>query len=295
MNFAERVPSNEWAPLERTGEDPAEAWFKPNGEPFAVVFRVPQSRFHIEDLSQQLTLEDLLTAAAIATAEVESWQLGDETHFGLAGTNPELQRLLPLPSPDAPHLTIPVRLKPPTERVDLDVTPELWQSLDSRWKAILVVEAGIDSLRQSVEGLRMEMESEFRRSLGVEEKVHALQSDVAQWNKAKSRVHYTLPKAREFIHRATWASSLAERKRLEELFRTCIEPRIPFPQMDEERERMEHLQKDRQVLSALGSAVYQECRAVLSDIQRALSTLQRNAVERARKKRSAGREKGKHF
>jgi hypothetical protein len=58
---------------------------------------------------------------------------------------------------------------------------------------------------------------------------------------------------------------------------------------------MEHLQKDRQVLFATGNAIYQECRGITAEIQRALSTLQRNAADRARQKRSAGREKGKFF
>ena len=46
--------------------------------------------FEVEDLSQQLTIEDLLTAAAISNEEVESWQFGDECDSGLGGTNPEL-------------------------------------------------------------------------------------------------------------------------------------------------------------------------------------------------------------
>ena len=176
-----------------------------------------------------------------------------------------------------------------------EVPPEKWQALEALWKAILGLEASIEVLRISMDGLRSEMEAAFKKTLSVEEKVHALQADVAQWNKAKSRVHYALPKVREFIHRATWATGVPERKRLEELFRNHIEPRVPFPQMDEAREQMEHLQKDRQVLFAQGNTVSQECRGISGEIQRALSTLQRNAADRARQKRSAGREKGKHF
>jgi hypothetical protein len=119
---------------------------------------------------------------------------------------------------------------------------------------------------------------------------------VAIWNKAKSRVHYVIPKAREFIHRATWALGVPERKRLADIVRSHLEPRVPFPDVDAFREQLEHLQKDRQVLSGQGAAVTQECRAVLGDIQRSLGTLQRNAADRARQKRSARKwEKGKHF
>jgi hypothetical protein len=117
---------------------------------------------------------------------------------------------------------------------------------------------------------------------------------VAQWDKAKNRVHYALPKVREFIHRATFALAVPERKRLDEIYRNHIEPRIPLPDVDSVRAQLEHFQKSRQVLFAQGNSVYQECRGILGEIQRALSTLQRNAADRARQKRSAKREKGKH-
>jgi uncharacterized protein YoxC len=176
-----------------------------------------------------------------------------------------------------------------------EVSPEKWQALEALWKTILGLEVSIETLRLSVEGLRSEMEAAFRKSLAVEEKVHALQADVAQWNKAKGRIHYALPKAREFVHRATWASGLPERKRLGELFKSHVEPRNALPQMDEVREQLEHLQKDRQVLFAQGNSVSQECRGILAEVQRALAGLQRNAADIARKKRSAGRDKRKPY
>ena len=87
------------------------------------------------------------------------------------------------------------------------IRPEKWQALEACWRAILGLEASIDALRLGMGGLGSEMESAFKRSMTVEEKVNALQSDIAQWNKGKSRIHYALPKLREFIHRATWASA----------------------------------------------------------------------------------------
>jgi hypothetical protein len=191
--------------------------------------------------------------------------------------------------------------EPPTpaatraERGGQEVSPEKWQALEAQWKTILGLEAGLESLRLSMDGLRAEMEAAFRQSLNVEDKLNALQADVVQWNKAKSRVHYALPKVREFIHRAIWAAGVPERKRLDELFKKYIEPRIPFPQVDDAREQMEHLQKNRQVFIAHGNSVAQECRGILAEIRKTLGTLQRNAADRARQKRSAGREKGKHF
>jgi hypothetical protein len=176
-----------------------------------------------------------------------------------------------------------------------EVPPEKWQALEALWRAILGLEASIESLRIGVDGLRVDMEAAFKKALVIEEKAHALQSDVAQWNKAKGRIHYALPKAKEFIHRATWASGVPERKRFEEVFRSHIEPRVPLPQMDEVREQMEHLQKDRQVLFAQGNSVSQECRGILAEVQRALGTLQRNAADMARKKRNAGRDKRKNY
>jgi hypothetical protein len=298
VNFSERAPSSEWAPVNLLGDEIAEAWFKPDGEPLALVLRVPQSRFQVSDIGQQLTVEDLLSAAGISNDEVESWQFLDESHASMNGTNLELKRLLPPPPPEAAHLTVHVRLQLPAEAAvggTQETPPEKWQALDACWKSILGLEASIDALRLGMDGLRAEMEAAFKKSLTVEEKLNALQADVLQWTKAKSRTHYALPKVREFVHRATWALAVPERKRLEEIVESHIEPRIALPQVDEVRERLEHLQKDRQVLFSQGNSVNQECRGILTEIQRALSTLQRNAVDRARQKRSAGREKGKHL
>ena len=86
-----------------------------------------------------------------------------------------------------------------------------------------------------------------------------------------------------------------ERKKLEVVFKNDGEPRDPAVSAQSVREQLEHLQKERQVLFAQGNAVYQECRGILGEIQRALGGLQRNAADNARRKRSASREKGKHF
>ena len=127
-----------------------------------------------------------------------------------------------------------------------------------------------------------------------EEKLHALNADVAQWKKAKSRVHYGLPRVKEFIHRATWSMGTPERKKLEELVKNHIHPHIPFPQMDKVPEQLENLLKDRQILSAQGTTVYQECKGISAEIEAALRTLQSNATAIAHKKRTAPA-KGKFF
>jgi hypothetical protein len=129
--------------------------------------------------------------------------------------------------------------------------------------------------------------------LTTDEKVNALNADVAQWNKAKSLVLYAQPKVREFIHRSTWATGTPERKKLEELVKNHIRPRIAFPQMDQVVEQLENMLKDRQVLSAHGVSVYQECKSISADLQGALRTLQSNAAANATKKRGAARAKGK--
>jgi hypothetical protein len=299
VNVSERVPSSDWEPLTHQGAEIAQVWFKPDSEPLALVFRVSRTRLEADDLAQQPTVEDLLQAAGISNEEADTWQFLEEFHVGMDGTNLEVKRVLPPPPPDESYLTIHLRLKPPTqartEGEAQELTPEQWQALDATWKTILGLEASIDALRLSMDGLRMEMESGFKKTLNVDEKVHCLQSDVSQWTKAKNRIHYGLPKVREFVHRATWAHAVPERKRLEEVVKNNIEPRIPLSDMDDIRERLGHLQKDRQVLFAQGNAVNHECRGLLAEIQRALSTLQRNAVENQRRKRSAGRNKGKHL
>jgi hypothetical protein len=299
MNFSEQPPSKQWAALKYRGEKFAEVWFKPEGEPFALTFRIPQTSFDLPGIGQLLTPENLLKAVAIAAEEVESWWHEDVTHAGSNGANPELSRPLAPPPPDVDHLTIYVRLKPPPQAIapkesgESEIPLAKWQDLVGRWNAILVLEATVDTLRQRMEALRSEMEASSRKMLTADEKVHALNADVAQWNKAKSRVHYALPKAKEFIHRATWAMGLPERKKLDELFKHDSPPQISLAQVNQVREQLEYLLKDRQVLSAQGVAVSQDCQSISAEIQGALRTLQSNAAANARNKLAAARKKGK--
>jgi hypothetical protein len=301
VDSSEPVPSDDWAAVEHLWDDVAEAWFRLEGGRPMFRFRVPRDRFRPADAGPGPTLGTLLGAACIPAEEVESWHLGDAPHPGGDETAPEPGDPLPPPPSGVTHLTVYVRLRSPA-RPDAqdaggvpDVSAEHWQAFDALWKAILGLEAGIDAARLGADGLRAELEAAFRRPLAAEEKLHALQADVAQWTRAKARLHHALPKVREFVHRATWAAATPERKRLGEIVREHVEPRVPLPRLDHVRERLEHLQKDRQVLAAQGTAVAHECRGILAEVQRALGTLQRNAADRARQKRSAGREKGKHF
>lgn len=274
MEPADFLPE-ERAVLKFDGRDVAEAWYQAEGEVPILVVRI------LRETPQDLTLDRLLSAASVPAGEVESWRV--------EGLSEILSLSEPLPS--AP-ITLFIRLK---AAEDQDIPMEQWQALEAAWQTIIGLEAIIDSSRLGMEGLQSEMNAAFKRQMTVEEKLHALQADVAQWNKAKSRVHHALPKVREFVHRATWALAVPERKALEDVFKQYIETRKPHPEMDRVRERLEHFQKDRQVLLAQGNAVNQEGRAVLGEIQRALSTMQRNATDNARRKRSASKEKGKHF
>jgi hypothetical protein len=301
VNFSEQPPSKEWAALKYRGETIAEVWFKPEGEPFSLTLRIPQKSFQIPGVGQRLTAENLLKAVGIANEEVESWRHGNASHSGMDGPNPELGHPLPPPAQDVTHLTIYVRLKPPAgavarkESCEPEITPAQRQDLKARWNAILGLEAAMDTLRISMESLRTEMEASSKKTLTADEKVHALNADVAQWNQAKHRIFYALPKVRDFIHRSTWAMGTPERKQLEEFFKNDIRPDIPVAEMDKVQKQVENLLKDRQVLSAQGVTVYQECKSVSAAVQGALRTLQSNAASNALKKRAATRKKGKFF
>jgi hypothetical protein len=301
VNFSEQPPSKHWAALKFRGEKFADVWFKPEGEPLALHFRIPQNSFHIPGMGQRLTTENLLRAVAIAPEEVESWRHGGVTASAPDGSNPQLRDPLPQPPPDVTHLEIYVRLKPPPQAVarkesgEQEIASAKWQDLEARWKTILGIEATMETLRISMEGLRAELEASVKRPLTAEERLHALAADMSQWNKAKSRVHYALPKAREFIHRATWAKGTPERKRLDELFKNPVGAQLPVPQMESALEELEILRKDRQILSAQGVTVYQECKGISAEIQGALRRLQSNAAARATKKKGASGAKGKSF
>jgi hypothetical protein len=166
-----------------------------------------------------------------------------------------------------------------------DVSLDQWQALEALWRSILGLEANIESARLSANAVRGDMEAAFRQSLAVEEKLHASQADVSQWTQAKNRIHYSLPKVREFVHRATWALASVERKRLEEIVKTHVEPRVPLPDADKVREEMEHLQKARQVLLGQGNSVQAEGRGLVAETNRILGNLRRTAADNARKKK----------
>lgn len=296
MNFYQHPPSKEWATLKFKGETFAEVWFKPDGEPLILRFRILQNSFQIPGLSQHLTVENLLKGVGQAIEDVETWRYGDVSYDGMSGSNSELKAPL-VPPVEEVSLHLDVIFKPSPqlvavqENTSTEVSPATWQNLEVRWNTLLGAEASIETLRLMMEGLRAELEAATNRSLTTDEKVHGPNADVAQWNKAKNRVRYALPKAREFVHRATWAMGTPERKKLDELFKNHIHPRIPFPNMDKVPDELDNLLKDRQILSAQGTAAYQECKGCHADFQSALRTLQSNA----NKKRVANRAKGKSF
>jgi hypothetical protein len=296
VTFPDQPPSTHWSALTFRGERLAEVWFKPDGEPLALVFRIPRSTFQIPGLGQRLTAENLLKAVAIAPDAVESWHLGDTSH-----SPPDLANPLPQPPLGVPHLEVHVRLTPPPAATADEVAAEPaavsseWHDLEARWKTVLGLEAAMEAMRKNMEAMRAELEAAMRRGLTADDKVHALAADVAQWTKAKNRAHFALPKANEFIHRATWALGAPERKRLGELFKNPIGAQTSLPRPEDVVQELEYLRKDRQVLSAQGQAVYQECKAIVGDVQRALRTLQSNAASRASQKKGGSGAKGKSF
>ena len=299
MNYSEQPPSQQWSALKYRGETIAEVWFKPEAEPFALTFRIPQASFQLPGVGQRLTAVSLLKAVGLEAGAVESWRHEAASLPDLDGSASDLGHPLPTPPQDVTHLTLHVRLKPPPQAIapDKDEGPEVpeavWQDLAARWNAILGLEASIETLRISMESLRSELEASRGRALRSEEKFYALNADVAQWNKAKSRAHHALPKLREFIHRSVWVLGAPERKKLEELYKTYIQPRVPFPEMAELAEQLENLRKDRQVLSAQGVCVYQDGKNISAELQGVLRTLQANAAARATKARGGAKTRGK--
>lgn len=319
MNFSNQPPSKQWSVLKFRGETIAEVWFKPDDNPMALLFRIPQATFQIPGIDRRLTVENLLKAVGVAAGAMESWRDVDTDGPGVTGSGHSLAP----PPPDVTHLNLFVSLKPPqaaaaeesrppeapetdtghppevpqTEESDpadvQEIDEATWQFLEGRWNAILGLEAGVDNLRISMEGLRAEMDAAARKTLPLDVKVNALSADVAQWTKAKGRLHYAAPKAREFIHRATWATGTPERKKLMEFVESHIQPRVPFPRIEEVLAQFEGLLKDRQALYGQGMAAYQECKSLAAECQSALRTLQSNAAANASRKSGGLGSKGK--
>jgi hypothetical protein len=331
MKFAELPPSEKWAALKYKGETIAEVWFKPDGEPLALTFRIPEKTFQTPGMGPGLTMENLLKSVGIAPEEVESWRHGDFSHSGRDGSNPEFKEPLPSPSPDTSHFYVHVILKPPLQadtrsgggepeialpeskgldtsadhvqppRVDSaeegsekEIASTKWQDLESRWNAILALEATIETQRLALEGVRVELEALAKNTLTPEERLHARKDDVSRWTRERTRIHFVLPKLKEFVHRATWAVAAPERKLLDEHFKETTEPQLPVAQMIRIGDQLENLLKDRQVLSAQGVTVQQECQTISANIHESLRILQSNAaVNKNRKQR--GIRGGKFF
>jgi hypothetical protein len=345
MDFSELPASKQWATLKYKGEKFAEVWFKPQGEPFGLTFRVPRESFQIPGMDQGLTTGNLLRAVGIPIEDIDCWRHGEVLHEGMHGSNPEFNQPFAAPPKDVADLSIHVTLKPllqvgepaetdalPAEEasasedstpadgaaasegntaaagsgpVEVDAaanagaaagdSPVRWEDLESRWRTIVGVEAAIDNLRLMVEGMQAQMETAANRPLTTDEKLHATKADLASWARVKARVPFVLPKVREFIHRATWATGTPERKKIEDLFKDESPPEMPFPRLVKLSDQLENLLKDRQVLSAHGVNVQQECKTVANEVLSTLRQLQSNAAANADRKRRAGRYKGKFF
>src|SRR5262245_56015171 len=136
MNFSEQPPSKQWAALKYKGVTIGEVWFKPEGDPLALRFRIPEESFQIPGMGQRLTLEYLLKAVAIRAEEVESWRHGKVSHSSPNGSHPELRQPLPPPPADLTHLTVYVSLAPPrqivlpNESCEPETRSATWQDLE---------------------------------------------------------------------------------------------------------------------------------------------------------------------
>jgi len=289
VDFSKQAPSKHWGALKFKGEKFAEVWFKPEDAPFGLTFRIAAESFRIPSMGDQLTLENLLLAVGITAEDVDTWRQADHLEAGLLGSNPLLRKPLS-PPPDGPFLEIHVHLRPPLREaaVSTQLSAEQWRDLETRWKDILRLESTMDSLRLSLELLANELEGLWKKPLSMEEKAYAPRSDVAQWNKAKSRVHVALPKMRDFIHRAVWALGLPERKQLEALYSSHIQHHLRFPHVDEAIKQLDALRKDRQVLVQLGKSLLQECKGIAAEIHGTLRTLHNNAMSAQRRKGASG-------
>ncbi len=301
MNFYEKPPSTQWANLSFQGQAFAEVWLKPEGEPHGLTIRLPHHSFNNPAISRYLTIENLLKAMGLSVGEVESYLPDDGSHAGLAGYSSALDIPLLPPPNRVSHLYLHVRMVPPvseSEDSDAQVPSEImakWNKLEARWNTIVALEVNIDTMRLRMESLRAEVESASNKSMTSEEKMHAMNADVAQWTKAKSRAKFAVPKIKEFVHRATWALGAPERKTVEDLFKSRKPSPSIYSELDAIAQQLENLFKDRQILSAQGVTGYQEGKNSCADVQSAYRTLQANARANELKKRTANRAKNTSF
>jgi hypothetical protein len=290
-------PSTQWAALKVNRIKFAEVWFKPEGSARSLIVRLPRQSFETPGLQHLLVIDQLLKAINIAPDTVATWHLTTDPVSPLDAYVVDRTQLLPMLPDGIAHLLIHVEVAttlPEQSATSLPASADKaarWEMLESRWNTILGIEATIDSMRLRMESLRGELEAASNKSMSADEKLHAANADVAQWNKAKSRAKFVLPKVKEYIHRATWVLGTHERKMLAELFKHDAQVELEKLDLSDLHNQLENLLKDRQILSAQGTTAYQEGKAGCDDVQRSLRTLQTNAQANAVKKRAATRAK----
>ena len=229
---------------------------------------------------------------------------GDVSHAGMNGFNPELGYPLPPPPPDVTHLEIYVRLKPPSQAVARNESGEdeapsaKWDSLEARWKAILGLEATMDSFRISMESLLAEMEASLKKTLTMEEKLHAPRPRT--WRSgARPKTAFIMPCRRceslSIVPTGRWAPPKGNGWR--NSTRTTFNLILPFSQMDNVMEQLEYLQKDRRTPTirarrdglSSNAKFRRECPGGLED------TAEPGRCECPRKRKGATGPKGKFF
>jgi hypothetical protein len=158
--------------------------------------------------------------------------------------------------------------------------PAKWRELEARWRAILGLEANIEALRIRLKGFWEEMEATFKSALPVCERRHASGVALSQWTKAKSRVQDALPKAKDFVQRATWVRSTPERRRLGELFKNADGVILPASSLDQTLNELERMRGGLQHLLACGWAVSSECKSVAFVFAEAMKRMEKRIGKR---------------
>ncbi len=269
--FASRMPSTAWEPLALpgSGEHLLWLWFRPPHLPHGVLVRLPPN-FETYAGRLQLTPRSILALLGLDASSLAAWFVfgspGLPAALDLplpavpAGLPPELAfvaHTMPLPTypamqPMSPQPAVAVPAGPtavPASVPAAGSADQLLARIDSEWTTSITLERQLSGLRKKVSSLLGKL-SALDKGLTPEERLHADNADVKDWEEARRWLRDVSSRAQRYVkeHDIGITSMAGRRRSLEETYRTVVEPRQAQPGLESVLREFDAYRKSLQTL-----------------------------------------------
>ncbi len=260
--FASRPPSSGWeqVALPNSEQHVLWIWFRPPQMPSGVIVRLPPDLVSYP-ARNGLTFRWLLNLTGIDPNALAMWYVFGTPMQHASGSQAALDAVVPAPPQGAqpeiafvthmqPAMMQPMPMQPvpqpmaqpamadpvhfSTDAVAL--TPETQKMLlriESEWQSCISLERQLAGLRKKVTGLLGKLNS-LDKDLKPEERLHADNADVKDWQDARRWLRDVSNRAQRFVkeHDIGVTSMAGRRRGFEETYRTVIEPKKPVAGME---------------------------------------------------------------